>query len=132
MSGGNPNKRRGTAWETAGVRYLRELLEELDAAFQDIRRVAQTGVKDVGDAHAHPFCLEFKNAAKLELAAWVEQAEREARNAGLPYGVVVAKRRGKGPRHGYVIMSMETFGRVLALIRILREDFSDTPGDREL
>lgn len=116
----NPNKRRGTEWETAGVRFLRDILEGLRAPFADVRRVAQTGRADIGDAHADPFALEFKNTAQINLAAFVDQAEREALNAGLPFGAAVVKRRGKGPGHGYVVMSLETFGRVLALIRNLR------------
>jgi hypothetical protein len=109
----NASKRRGTEWETAGVRYLRENVLRGD----DIRRVAQTGRLDIGDAHARPFCLEFKNVAKIDLAAFVDQAETEALNAGLPYGVAVVKRRGKGPAAGYVVTSLATFARILAGMR---------------
>ena len=113
----NPQKRRGTAWESAGVAYLREALEALGVPFRDIRRVAQTGQRDIGDVHADPFALEFKNERTLRLAAYVDQAEREAEAAGLPYGVAVVKRRGKGAGQGYVVMSLATFARLLAHIR---------------
>ena len=117
----NPSKRKGTEWETAGVRYLREMVPASD----DIRRVAQTGRMDIGDVHAAPFCLEFKNVREITLASFVEQAEREARHAGLDYGVAVVKRRGKGTAAGYVVMSLETFAAVLAEIREAR---ANTPG----
>lgn len=117
----NPNKRRGTEWETAVVRYLREHVPG-----HDIRRVAQTGVKDVGDIHAWPFVLECKNERTFRPAAWVQQATEEAEHAGAPYGVAVAKQRGKGPGHGYVIMSLATFTRILGEIR------GDTPPPTQL
>ncbi|GAA2609751.1 hypothetical protein SMC26_39535 [Actinomadura fulvescens] len=116
----NPNKRRGTEWETAGTRFLRAEVPDGD----DIRRVAQTGRLDIGDVHAAPFALEFKNTAKLELAAYVDQAEAEAHNAGLPFGAAVVKRRGKGPGAGYVVLSLATFARLLAYLR------ANTPADR--
>lgn len=119
----NANKRRGTEWETAGTRYLREHVPDGD----DIRRVAQTGRLDIGDVHARPFVLEFKNVAKVDLAAFVDQAETEAANAGLPYGVAVVKRRGKGAAAGYVVLSLATFARVLAHIREVPGDFGVVP-----
>lgn len=109
----NPYKRRGTEWETAVTRYLREAVPAGD----DIRRVAQTGRADTGDVHAAPFVLECKNVAKIDLAAFTEQADREAENAGMRFGVAVVKRRGKNVRHGYAVMSLETFARVLAAVR---------------
>jgi len=72
---------------------------------------------DTGDIHAPPVVLECKSVAKIDLAGFVDQAEREAKNAGLPVGVAVVKRRGKGVAAGYVVMSMETFARVLAYMR---------------
>lgn len=111
---GNPNKRRGTAWESAVVRFLRETLA---GRTDDIRRQVQMGHADIGDVHADPFALECKNTRQYDLAAFVEQAEREAENAGLPYGAAVVKRRGKGPGHGYVVMSLATFARVLSELR---------------
>lgn len=120
----NPNKRRGTEWETAGVRYLREEVPDGDG----IRRVAQTGRLDIGDAHAVPFCLEFKNVAKIDLPGFVEQAEREAANAGLDYGFAVIKRRGKGAAAGYAVTSYATLARLIAEVR---ESRANTPANRE-
>lgn len=109
----HPNKRKGTEWETAVTRYLREVVPDGD----DIRRVAQTGRMDTGDVHARPFVLECKNVARVDLAGFTEQARREAENAGLSYGVAVVKRRGKGVQHGYVVMTLETFARLLREVR---------------
>lgn len=121
----NRNKAKGTAWETDGARFLNVELgmydedgEFLDPTDPDnVRRQVQMGAKDVADVWARPFALEFKNEKTITLASYVEQAEREARNARLPYGAAVVKQRGKGAAAGYVVMSLATFARVLAEIR---------------
>lgn len=126
----NPNKRKGTSWETDGCRFLnRELgLVDEEGRFYDptdpdnVRRQAQTGLADVGDAWARPFVLEFKNERTIRLSAYVEQAEAEAVNAGLPYGAAVIKRRGKGAGAGYVATSLATFARFLLDYRRLRDE----------
>ncbi|QTZ93668.1 hypothetical protein [Streptomyces auratus] len=119
----NPNKSRGTAWETAIVRYLNEVLgvplAESGAPkfgarhLLPIRRKVQTGQHDTGDIDAYPFVLEAKDEKTHRFSAYVEQANREAANAAVPYGAAVVKRRGKNVRHGYVVMDLETFGRLL-------------------
>ncbi|GGQ07912.1 signal transduction protein with GAF and PtsI domain [Actinomadura coerulea] len=125
----NPNKRKGTAWESAVVTFLRGRLAGAGlAGLDDIRRQVQMGRADIGDVHAAPFVLECKNTAQLTLSAFVDQANREARNAQLDadmhgtagrryFGVAVVKRRGKGTGDGYAVMDLETFARVLAVIR---------------
>src|SRR5690606_3013360 len=92
----NPNKRRGTRWETEFARFLNRELELVTPdgdEFLDptsplnVRRQAQQGIHDVGDLWVIPFVVECKNTARHELPAYVRQAEQEARNAGLSYGV---------------------------------------------
>ena len=103
----NPAKRKGTAWESDIVRYLRE------NGHDDARRVAQTGRLDQGDIHVGPFVIEAKNVSSITLASFVAQAERERDNAAMPYGVAVVKRRGKGAASGYVVMSLAQFSEML-------------------
>lgn len=108
----NPHKRRGTAWERAVCDYLREEMPD-----PDIRRVAQTGHKDEGDVHAAPFVLECKSVGKIDLAGFMDQAVAEAANAGLPYGVAVVKRRGRGVAEGYAVMRLQEFRDIIRRIR---------------
>jgi len=124
----NPNKARGTAWESAVVTYLRTALECCDGTADDVRRQVQMGRHDIGDIHAAPFALEAKNEKTITLASYVDQAEREAKNAGLPYGAAVVKRRGKGVASGYVVLSLATFAAVLGE---LREKCANTPASPE-
>lgn len=127
----NRNKAKGTAWESAVRDFLNRalgLVDEVTAMFYDptdpdnVHRKAQEGRADVGDLWARPFVLEAKNERTIRLSAYVEQAEAEAVNAGLPYGAAVVKRRGKGVGAGYVVMSLATFARFLRDYRRLRDE----------
>jgi hypothetical protein len=104
----NPQKQKGTRWESAVRDYLQD--RGLPA-----RRNAQHGAQDVGDLsiEGYPFALEAKDHARIELASFVDQANREAHNARVPYGAAVVKRRGKGVHQAYVVMDLETFTTML-------------------
>lgn len=128
----NANKRRGTEWETAVCRYLNtelgmyaEPVEEHrfrdPTAPDNVRRQPQNGLGDVGDVWARPFVLECKNVARVDLPAFVRQAEEEAERAGLPFGVAVVKARGKSPADAHVVLSLRTFARVVRHVRRLRD-----------
>lgn len=121
----NPNKRRGTRWESEFAKFLNQELELVtpDGEFLDptsplnVRRQAQQGMNDVGDLWVIPFVVECKNTARHELPAYVRQAEQEARNAGLSFGVAAVKVRGRGPQDCLVVMSGATFARVVKALR---------------
>ena len=102
----NRNKQAGTRWESAVVVYLRE--QGVDA-----RRVAQTGVRDLGDIHAGDWTLEAKSVKSVDLASFIDQAERERENAGKQYGVAIVKRRSHGTAKGYAVMTLETLARIM-------------------
>ncbi|MFJ3858141.1 hypothetical protein ACIPRL_18090 [Streptomyces sp. NPDC090085] len=116
----NPNKAKGTAWESAIRDYLNSFLGLVDehGVFLDpmnganIRRAAQEGAKDVGDIHAAPFVLEAKNTRSPAVPTWIRQAEVEAVHAGFPYGLVVRKVRGSAVATGRVHVSVRTWTRI--------------------
>ena len=103
-------KQKGTAWETAIVTFLR------DHRFHYADRVPLSGNKDRGDVtvgYGGP-AIESKNQNRLSWAEWLDEAKQEAVNAKAPFGVVWAKRRGKGsPRDGYVLMDGAAFVQLL-------------------
>jgi len=101
----NRPKIKGTSWETAIVNFLRE------AGWPDVERRALNGTKDRGDiAGLRGIVVEAKNAARLDLAGWLTEAEMERINAGADIAAVWAKRKGKtSPGQGYVIMSGTDF-----------------------
>lgn len=111
----NPSKRRGTAWESAACGYQNGVLEYSHPAdWRLVKRAAQTGAKDVGDAHAWPFVEEMKDCKSPAVPTWLRQADAEALNAGFPYGVVIHKTRGKGPALARTHISDSTLNRLSA------------------
>jgi hypothetical protein len=107
------SKAKGTAWESAIVAYL-------NGAGFPVERRTQAGAHDKGDVAGLPLVIEAKNCRATELAAWVDEAQTEARNAGVPVGVVWHHRRGKAsPADGFVTMRGEDFLILLAGARAL-------------
>lgn len=103
-------RRKGTAWESRIVEYLQR------SGWAYAERRALAGAYDRGDIAGVPgVCIEAKSAARHELAAWVDEANKEAENDRAGLGVVWAHRKGKSsPGDGYVIMDGETFLELLA------------------
>jgi hypothetical protein len=95
------SRAKGTAWETRIVDYLRA-----NGAPQ-VERRALGGNQDRGDIAGVPgLVVECKSAARLELSAWLTEAEAERANDGADLAVVWAKRRGKAsPADAYVVMT---------------------------
>ncbi|MFF7689704.1 hypothetical protein ACFZB6_26605 [Streptomyces syringium] len=128
----NPNKVKGTQWESAVRDYLNAFLGLVDAhgKFLDpfdagnVRRPAQEGAKDVGDIHAVPFVLEAKNTASPAVPTWIRQAELEAGHAGFSFGVVVRKVRGSSVAMGRVHVSVRTWTRIRLAHQMPTDEFT--------
>jgi hypothetical protein len=103
------SRAKGTAWETAIVDYLRT------NGVPHAERRASNGAKDRGDIAGIPgVVLEAKSAARVELAAWLDEAEQERANAGAVVTAVWIKRRGRAwPGAGYVLISGNTLVQLL-------------------
>ena len=100
---------KGTAWESAIVTFLR------DQGWPNAERRPLNGANDRRDiARILGVVIEAKSAARVELAAWLDEAQREAVNDRAVHGVVWFKRRGKtSPGDGFVLLDGETFVRLL-------------------
>lgn len=103
------SKAKGTRWEGAVVDYLR------GRGAPHAERRALGGTKDRGDIAGLPgVVVEAKSAARLELGAWLAEAEAERANDGADLAVVWHKRRGKtSPGDGYVTMTGATLIQLL-------------------
>ncbi|MFB7675613.1 hypothetical protein ACFC26_29815 [Kitasatospora purpeofusca] len=132
----NPNKQKGTAWESRVRDYLNWFLglSDEDGKFLDpfnglnVRRPAQEGARDVGDIHAAPFILECKDVAKPTVPSFLRQAEVEAGHAGFPYGVAVVKLRRANVRAGKVYFTVRTWTRVRLVMGLSAQQFADLYG----
>jgi hypothetical protein len=95
------NKRKGTAWESSIVAFLRE------KGFTYAERRALSGALDKGDLAGVPgLVVEAKHVSRTDLSGWLDEAEQERDNAKADVGVVWMKRRGyTSPGRAYVVMS---------------------------
>lgn len=88
----NPSKDRGTRYETAVVRYMREMTGD-----DRIERRALHGSKDMGDIYgiaAHGWegiaeCKAHKEVTPALVTEWREQTVAERENAGAGFGLLV-------------------------------------------
>ncbi len=106
----SPERRKGNAFELAIVGYLRE------HGFPFAERAYGAGRPlDVGDIDGVVgWTLEAKAHKSIDLAGFMDEAERERLNGRRPNAAVIAKRRGKPVSDAYVVLTLETFARLLA------------------
>ena len=104
----NPNKAKGTRWEVAVSSFLRE------RGFSEAFRLAPAGEYDAGDIGGIPkFAFECRDRQAFNLAQNIKDANNRAKHKNCPYGVAVLKKRGSSTEHGYVVMDLDTFARLL-------------------
>ena len=104
-----PARGKGTHAETQVVNYL------VDHGFPHAERRALNGSRDRGDVAGIPgVCVEVKNAARVCLAEWLDEATEEGHNAHASVSAVWFKRRGKGsPGQWFVLMDGEQFTKLI-------------------
>lgn len=111
----NPSKRKGTAYEVA----LADFFNERGLAAY---RKAPSGAQDKGDIGFCRFTVEAKACKEITLAAFLDEAVTEAKNAGTEFHLLAIKRRMKGVGESYAVMTMEQFvGLASAFIDLARE-----------
>ncbi len=102
-------KKAGTSWESEIVRTL------IANGWPHAERRRLSGANDKGDiAGVVGVCIEAKNTSRIELAAALDEALAEARNANAAIGAAWIKRRGKASASdGYVVLDGRTFTQLL-------------------
>lgn len=80
------------------------------------------GRLDIGDvAGYYLHASELKAEKTITLSDYIAQANREAVNAGQPFGCAVVKRRMKGVADGYVVRDVATDVRLMNRLRDMEE-----------
>lgn len=107
----NPQKAKGTRWETAVYRFLQD-------AGIFAYKPRQEGFRDVGDIHAPPFVLQAKDWKDVTgaLREGVDGAAVQKIHADMPYGAAVVKRARRPVEDAYVVIRL---GDLPDLIRAL-------------
>lgn len=109
------SKQKGTAWETAVVNFLAELLTNLE-------RRALHGKLDLGDISGVPdWTLECKDERKMNLAGAVDEARAEAENAHTSWFAAIIKRPRKNVSQAYVVIPLDVFRDLLVVWVTTRE-----------
>lgn len=113
------SKAKGTAGETAAVRYVQTNL------YKNAVRPALHGPNDIGDIAVPRLVFEVKLGSRLKIPQWLNEAEAERVNAKADYGILLIKPVGIGlPRVGewWAMMRME------AMVGLLRgAGYGDQP-----
>lgn len=106
----NPNGRKGAQFETDVTKWIR-----VHGGIAE--RLSKAGANDEGDLfvyiQGHYYVLELKNRKKMDLPAFWEEAQVEAKNyakargVDVPQAFVVVKRRNHGIEKSWVITDLE-------------------------
>jgi hypothetical protein len=101
----SPQRRKGSRFELDVVAYLRE------HGFPYAERAYGAGrPEDVGDIDGVAgFVVECKAHKSIDLAGFIDEADRERSHARQPFAVVIAKRRNKSTGESYVVMPLSQF-----------------------
>ena len=104
----NKSKQKGTAWETAVVKYLR------DHGWNLVERRALSGSQDKGDIAnlATPrgqVVVECKAEKAFDLARYLREVRTETENASAWVGVAWVKAPRKSVEDSYILMDPATF-----------------------
>jgi hypothetical protein len=107
----NPNGRKGAQFETDVMKWLRSMGAVAE-------RLTKAGAKDEGDLvtiiAGKTYILELKNRKKIDLPAFWDEAQVEAKNyakaRGLtfsPPAFVIVKRRNHGVDKAWVVQDLD-------------------------
>ena len=106
-----PQKAKGSQFERDTAAYL-----AAHGFPRAERRYGAGNTQDKGDINGVPeVTIECKNVARIDLAGFMAEAERERLNAKNFYGVVIIKRRRRPIQDSYVVMTLDQWTEMLRL-----------------
>ncbi len=116
----NPSKRKGTAFESELLGYLQARgmrdLRGPDPA--QLHRRVLTGNLDRGDIGGWTgWTMEAKNTNSANWAIWSDEAEKERKNDGADYGLLIVRRRMKVIEKAYAVLPLEQ------MVTLMQQDY---------
>lgn len=121
----HPSKAKGGWWERECYQWARA------NGFPDAHRLAPAGIFDRGDIGGiGPLTMECKNERAMDLAGYIDEAERESANNGTRLFVAAIHRRGHGSvGQGYALTTIDNYWLVYhAAIEALDGKVTRLPG----
>lgn len=107
----NPSGRKGSAWESTCVAFLKDI-------FPLCERRVKNGRLDRGDVTGIPnVVIECKAERTIALPEYLDELEIEQSNDEALFGFVFVKNRRHSVDDGYAVMSIRSAKRLLALLR---------------
>ncbi len=102
----------------AGARFEQQVADYLaEHGFPYAERRHTNGAKDRGDLSGIPgWVCELKATRELDVAGAIDEAAKEAANAGAAWYVAILKRRRKPTADAYVVLPLYLFA------ELVRED----------
>ena len=115
---------KGASFEEDTAKWFASVLND-----ERIERRVKHGSNDRGDIsglyiRGKRAVVECKNCKRMQLSAWVDEAETERGNDDAEFGIVVHKRKGYGKKKfggNYATMTLETLAAIIAGERRLLE-----------
>lgn len=120
----NPQKAKGTAWETAIQRFL-------ESAGLFAYKPRQAGRHDIGDVIVAPFVIQAKSYRDVlaGIREGVEGVRVQKIHAKMPFGVAVVKRPRKPIEDAYVVMRLGDFPELVRAVQAGPADSVEEPTD---
>lgn len=98
----NANKIKGTRFES-------DLRDHASARKLSAFRPAPMGVGDIGDVHiAGLLCVQAKDVTSWNVSGWIAAVKDQAIRAGLPFPVVVMKKRRAPVGEAYAVLTYDS------------------------
>lgn len=117
----NKNKRKGTAAESAFVKFM------VEHGFKYVERRSLKGKADRGDISGLPgVVIEIKSGSRLAIPEWLKELEIEMVNDGSDEGYLVIKPKRKGKVEDWWVIT--TVGRWLPTMRKSQDVQAVEPG----
>lgn len=109
-------KAAGRFFENQVAHFLRDV-------HPHVERRRQAGAKDRGDLiNTWPWTIECKNEKSIDLAGGCEEAKAELANDGRTrWWALIIKRRNRAVWQSYVVMDLDQFRDLMALLQPLAE-----------
>lgn len=113
------NKHRGLAFLNSTLLYLHRCGQSEARPVQHPRKLSEALFTDPGDIDGvHGWALTVRAGRENDLSGQLALAQDSAEMSGKPFAASIRSRRGYEVRDSYVVMTLETFGRILPLLAL--------------